>query len=501
MSRRKPLLLSATTLALASLAGCAVGPDYARPDAARPDAYVAGALPQQTVAAPVPGGGHQALQPGADIPAQWWSLYHSDALDQLVRQGLQQNHSIDAARAALASAREHAQAGSAVFLPFVDGGLVAGRQQSNSSGVGGVAGPTLYSTFNARVAVSYNLDVFGGERRTVEALNAQAEFQQYELRGAELTLSTNIVTTVVRDASLREQIRTTAQMIDTETQLLELTRRMLALGQVSMTDVLAQQTVLDQERANLPPLQVQYEQNRDALAVLVGRAPSEGAGALDSLEQLELPESLPLSLPSTLVEHRPDVRAQEALLRAANAKIGVATANELPQFSIGGAYGGASNRIGDLFASNYNVWSIGANLLQPIFHGGELVHERRAAQDDYRQVAEQYRQTVLTAFQNVADVLHALDQDAELLRIQSEAQASADAQLDLTQKQYQLGGTTLLYLLDAERAAQQARIAVIQARASRFADSAALFSALGGGWWNDAEVLSRLDAKQEAAKP
>jgi NodT family efflux transporter outer membrane factor (OMF) lipoprotein len=491
MNHRMNKFSSAILLSLASLAGCAVGPDYARPTALHTDAYVAGTLPVQTATTAVPGGEAQTLKSGEDIPTQWWTLYRSEALDRLVRQGLAANHSVAAAQAALESAREHAQAGSAVFLPFVDGGLSAGRQQSNSSGAGGNSGPNLYSSFNARVAVSYDLDVFGGNRRAVEALNAQADYQQYQLRGAELTLSTNIVTTVIRDASLKAQLDTTEQMIATETQLLELTQKMQVLGQVSRTDVLAQQTLLDQQRATLPPLRVQYEQNRDALAVLVGHLPSEGAGGEVSLDALHLPDELPLSLPSKLVEQRPDVRAQEALLRAANAKIGVATANELPQISLGGAYGGASNRIGDLFASNYNVWSIGANLLQPIFHGGELMHERRAAEDDFRQAAEQYRQTVLDSFQDVADVLHALDQDAELLRIQSETQNSADEQLDLTRKQYQLGAANQLYLLEAERSAQEARIAVIQARAARYADTAALFQSLGGGWWNDTQIAKQ----------
>src|ERR1700722_16729677 len=380
MNKQLGRTLMIAQLAVLGLPGCAVGPDFVRPARPNTSSYTAQPLPARTAAtADVAGGEAQYFHVAEDIPALWWTLFQSQELNDLVQQGLRANPSIEAAQAALKSAEEHVRAEQGNFFPFVTGNAGSAREQSNTAAVGTYSGPKLYSAFNASVSVAYNLDLFGGVRRTVEAYKSQAEYAKFQLRGTALVLTTNVVTTAVRNASLQAQIEATEQIVEAETHLLDLTRKMSSLGQVSLSDVLAQQAALDQERAALPPLKAQLEQNRDALAVLVGRLPSENDTDNFRLDDLHLPDDLPLSIPSKLVEQRPDIGAEEALMRAANARIGVATANELPRLSLSGAYGGSSNGIGQLFANNYSVWGIGANLMQPIFEGGKLIHERRAA--------------------------------------------------------------------------------------------------------------------------
>jgi NodT family efflux transporter outer membrane factor (OMF) lipoprotein len=256
------------------------------------------------------------------------------------------------------------------------------------------------------------------------------------------------------------------------------------LGGVSLPDLLAQKAQLAQTRAVLPPLEKELSQTGHQLAVLTGRLPSEAKLPDFDLDGLKLPRELPVSLPSELVRQRPDIRAAEALLHAASAQVGVATANLYPQVTLSGSFGSVATKAGDLFASGMDVWSLGAGVLQPVFHGGELTARRRAAVAAYDAASAQYRETVLQAFQNVADVLRALDADALALKAQAEAEAAARDSRDITGKQFSLGAVSYLTLLDSERQYQQARIALVQVQAVRYADTAALFQALGGGWWN-----------------
>ncbi len=469
----------------AALSACAVGPDFKRPDAPQAQSYTATPLPAQTAAAKGAAGKAQTFRHGADIPAQWWTLFHSEKLNGLVEQALRANQDVAAAQAALRQANENALAAQGGFFPSFDGSGNVTRQKVSGASFGQPgAGGQIYSLFNASVNVSYTLDVWGGVRRGVEVQRAQAEYQNFQLEGTYLTLTSNVVTTAVQEASLRAQIAATEQIVDADRQQLEMVKRQFALGGVSRVDVLTQQSQLANIQATLPPLRKQLAQNRNLLAVLLGRLPSEQPAERFELDDLKLPEDLPVSVPSSLVGQRPDIRAQEAQLHQASAEIGVATANLLPQITISGSYGGTSTNISDLLKSASNVWSIGGGITQPLFHGGELLHKKRAAVAAYDQAAAKYRGTVLSAFQNVADTLHALDADAEALQAQDQAEDAAAEALELARTQYQTGAISNLTLLVSQRQYQQARIAQLQAQATRYADTAALFQALGGGWWN-----------------
>ncbi len=473
-------------LAAALLAGCAAGPDFRRPAAPEVTSYTEGALPRETAAAPVAGGSPQRFVPAQRIPAQWWALFRSEPLDRMIRQAIADSPTLAAARAALREAEENRRAQFGALLPRVDGGASVVREKISGATFGqqglDVSAFTLY---NASVSVSYALDLFGGTRRELEALQAQVDYQRFQLEGAWLALTANLVTTAVREAALRAQIAATREIVAAEEEQLELVDRRFRLGGGSRPDVLAQQAQLAQTRAALPDLEKQVAQARHRLAVLAGRFPGEGAAIPEfELDHLELPGELPVSLPSALARQRPDIRAAEELLHAASARIGVATANLYPQLTLTGGLGTETSRVRDLFAPGTSVWTLGAGLLQPIFRGGELAAKRRSAIAAYDAALAQYRETVLEAFGGVADVLRALESDARALRAQADAEAAARASLDLAREQFRLGGASYLALLNAERQYQQARIALIQARATRFADTAALFQALGGGWWD-----------------
>jgi len=445
-------------------------------------------MPEKTVAAPVTGGEAQRIVSGRDIPDQWWTLFHSRDLDQLIRQALQDSPTLAAAQATLRESQENlrAQYGTAIF-PSVDANLSATRERISGAAFGPNGNPSLFNLYNASVKVSYALDLAGGARRELESLRSAVNYQRFQLEGAYLTLTANIVTTAVKEASLRAQIASTQDIVSSLDKQLEVVKSQFELGAVSRSDVLAQQTAVAQTRATLPPLEKQLAQTRHQLAVLAGKLPSEAELPEFNIDGLQLPQELPLSLPSSLVRQRPDIRASEELLHQANAQVGVATANLYPQFNITSNYGVESNRSHDLFnGAAPSIWNLGASLTQPLFHGGELRAKRRAAVAAHDQAAAQYRETVLLAFQNVADVLRALDADASTLKAQAEAESSARDALVLAREQFRLGAVNYLSLLVAERQHQLARIGLIQAQATRYADTAALFQALGGGWWNRA---------------
>lgn len=465
---------------------CMVGPDFRQPTVPDTSEYTATPLPEKTASAPGTGGAAQRFLPGQEIPAQWWTLFQSEALDRLIRQALADSPTLAAARSILRQAQENWRAQFGALLPTVDVNASASRQKISGAEFG--EPNTIFPPFalyNASVTVSYALDIFGGTRRELEALQSQVDYQSFQLEGAYLTLTANIVTTAVREASLRSQIRATQEILAVQEKQLEVVEQQFQLGGASQPDIFSQQTQLAQTRSTLPPLEKELAQIRHLMAVLIGTLPSK-AGALPAfeLEGLLLPQEIPVSLPSALVHQRPDIRASEALLHAVCAQVGVATANLYPQVTLTGSYGSETNKLHDLFGSGTSVWSLGAGLLQPLFHGGELTAKRRAAVAAYDQATAQYQETVLQAFQNVADVLRALDEDASALKAQEEAEEAAAGTLALTQKRFQLGAVSYLSLLDAQRQYQQTRISLVQAQAARFADTAALFQALGGGWWN-----------------
>ena len=483
-------VLSGATLAV-SLAGCMVGPDFERPEASVASRYTERPMPAETVSAVGSGGAAQRFGTG-DLPAQWWSLFHSESLDALVREGLEHSPTLTSARATLLQAQENLTAGTGgLMYPSVTGNLTANRERISSTQLGAGSATNLFNLYNASVDVSYTLDIFGGNRRQLEGLQALVDYQGYQLEGARLTLTANIVTAAIREASLRSQIEATRQTLAAEEESVRRVQRQYEVGGVGRLDVVSVQSQAAQTAATIPPLESQLAQVRHQLAVLTGRIPSEAAIPQFDLDALALPEDIPVRLPSELVRQRPDIRASEALLHQASAQVGVATANLYPKINLTGSLSGQASQLSNLFAGPA-LWNIGAGLVQPIFNGGQLQAERRAAIDAYDAANAQYQQTVLQAFGNVADALRALEEDARTLKAQVDAEALARDRLELTRKQWELGRASYLALLDAQRQHAIALAALVNVRGTRYADTAALFQALGGGWW---------DADRTAAAP
>jgi NodT family efflux transporter outer membrane factor (OMF) lipoprotein len=473
------------------LTSCAVGPDFEEPAAPDASGYTPQPLAEQTSSADVRGGEAQRFVQGLDIPGQWWTLFHSEPLNALVEQALKNNPTLPAAEAALQQARENVYAAEGAFFPTA----VASYSPSRNKTATGVvftsasSGPPFFTLHTAQVVVTYAPDVFGGTRREVESLTATSEFQRFQLEAAYLTLTSNVVAAAVQEASLRGQIAATEEVIRIETQSLGILRKQLELGQVAGADVAAVEATLAQAQAMLPPLQKQLAVQRDLLTALIGRLPSQEPAEKFELASLELPRELPVSLPSKLVEQRPDVQSAEAQLHAASAQIGVAIAAQLPQFTLTGNAGTVANQIGQLIITPGTAfWTVAGNVAQTIFDAGTLLHKKRAADAAFDQAAAIYRSTVITAFQNVADALHALQSDADTLKAASGAERAAFKSLEIARRQLQLGAIGYLGLLTTENTYQTALLALVQAKAARYVDTAALLQALGGGWWNREDV-------------
>jgi NodT family efflux transporter outer membrane factor (OMF) lipoprotein len=484
----RPRLLASAAVALTIVglaSGCAVGPDFRRPAAPTVERYTRPSLAATTASADVPGGQAQRLVDGQDIPYDWWTLFRSPGLDALVKRALRANPTLITAQQALRQAMELVAAQRGAFYPSVQGSFSPSYQQSSATLAPPLNSTNLrYSLYTAQVTVGFTPDVFGGNRRQVESLLGQAEAQRFQLEAAYLTLTSNVVAAAVQEASLRAQISATREIIAISSGSLALVRRQFEFGAVAGIEVAAQEAALAQVQQTLPPLQKQLEQNGNLLAALTGQLPSDDPDEQFELTSFQLPTELPVSVPSRLVQQRPDVRAAEAQLHAASAQIGVAVASRLPQFTITGAYGGTSTTLTQMFANGNPFWSIAGTVAQTIFDGGTLLHRQRAAEAAFEQTAAQYRGTVLTGFQNVADALYALQADAEGLRAAVAAERAAKRTLDITLKQQELGAVSYLALLSARQAYQQALISRVQAHGNRLADTAALFQALGGGWWN-----------------
>jgi NodT family efflux transporter outer membrane factor (OMF) lipoprotein len=487
----RSLRLPAAALLTSLLGGCVVGPNFKPPAAPNVVRYTATPLPAATVATPgVTGGAAQRFVSGADIPADWWSLFHSQPLNALIEQALANNPNLKAAQAALLAAHENTRGQRGAYLPQVNAGLGITRQRDPSGALAPVPSNNafLYTLVTPQLNVSYVPDVFGLNRRTVEAAAAQEEATRYQLIATDITLSANVVAAAVEEASLRDQIEATRALIDIDRKMLGIVQYQKRKGYAGGLDLAAQQSQLAQLEASLPPLVKQLDQQHNAMAVLIGRFPGEVPPEKFTLASLTLPRDLPVSLPSALVAQRPDVLQAEANMHAASAQVGIATANRLPNITLTANAGSTALAIGQIFGPGTGFWNIGAALLAPIFDGGTLRHQQRAARAAYTEAAEQYRATVLTAFQNVADSLTALDQDARTLKANAAAADAARATLDLSRLQYKDGYAAYLAVLNAEQSYQQARIALVQAEASRYADTAALFQALGGGWWQRADL-------------
>ena len=465
----------------ALLAACAVGPDYHRPDlpaAIRyaPEGVEAAMQAQRQVSA-------------QEIPAQWWTLFHSPALDQLVRTALANNPSVAGAQAALRQAIETRRAQQAAFFPTVDASYSAERQKVSKP----LASPLvnnadLLTLSTAQLSFSYTPDLFGLNRRQVESLEAQEQSQRWNVEATYLTLSSNLVVAAITEAGLRGQIEATNRQIVLQSDLLERFRELKRLGESSELDVAQQETQLATLQATLPGLQKQLAQQRDLIKALAGTLPQDMTTAEFRLDDLTLPEPLPLTLPSTLVEHRPDVLAAEAQVHSAAADIGVAVANRLPQVTLGvNTWGSSAASLSGLFSPGTSFWSLTGSVTQSVFDGGALKHKEAAAQAAYDQATATYRSTVINAFQNVADALQAVQADADGEKAARRAAELADRTLAITRRQLELGDASTVAVLQAEQADQQAVVARIQAHAQRLSDAAALLQALGGGWWNRPE--------------
>lgn len=496
---QKAHVLAVTILCL--LAGCAIGPDFTRPAAPEVNRYTLGLTAMETASAPVEAGAEQHFIGTADIPAQWWTLFHSSTLNILIEQALKNNPTLQQSVAALQVAQETAYAQIGSYYPGVTASFTPTRQKEALGSVSSSAasGAALFNLHTAQLSIGYTIDLFGGNRRQVESLQAQADAQRFLVEAASLSLATNVVAAAVQEASLRAQIAAIEKMIHIEQEQLELFRRQLELGAVPEANIIAQTATLAQTKAQLSPLQKQLAQQRDLLAALSGRFPSEVSGETFELSMLQLPQDLPLSLPSNIVQQRPDVRAAEEQLHSASAQIGVAKANMLPQLTLTATGGSMATQIDQLFKSGNGFWSLAGGITQPLFEGGALLHRKRAAEAAYDEAAAQYRSTVIGAFQNVADTLQALQYDADALQAAAVAERAAADSLAIAQRQVELGDIGYVSLLVTEQAYQQAVLSLVQAQANRFTDTAALFQALGGGWWNRAENKDprNLSAQQE----
>ena len=426
-------------------------------------------------------------------------MFHSEPLNKLIEESLKANPSLAAAQATLREAQENAAAQTGVFFPQVNGSFSSTREKISGAAFGNPNQSSIFTLSTGSVSVAYGFDFFGGERRQLESTEALADYQRFELEAAYLTISSNVVAAAIQEASLRAQIAATQEIIGDEQGQLNLLQKQFELGGAARAAVLAQQATLNATQATLPPLQKQLAQQRNQLTALAGRYPSQEISETFDLAALQLPQDLPLSLPSKLVEQRPDIQAAQAQVHSTSALVGVAIGNMLPQFTLNASYGNTVLDIGSLL-SGPGIWSLGAGVTAPLFRGGTLLHQKRAAEAAFDASTATYRNTLITAFQNVSDTLRALQSDADALAAQVAAESSSADNLKITRDQYQLGAINYTTLLNAETTYQQAHVNRVIAQANRYADTAALFQALGGGWWNRSDVVSA-DAEPAPKQP
>lgn len=477
-----PARLTAATSLAALVAGCALGPDFFAPAAPDTKAYTEDGIPQTKVADAKDV--EQRFVLGKKITGDWWQLFHAQRLNAVLEQAIAGNQTLVAARASLAQAREVVAQARGLLYPQVDFSGGIGRQQA-AEGVLGLPGVTPpFDLYSVGPSVSYALDPFGGNRRRVEQQQAVAGYQAYQLDAAYLTLTGNAATQAIAIASARAQIKAVETIIADDQENLRLVETELQAGEATQIDVEEAASQLAADRTLLPPLRQQVSIARHALSVLAGRLPADWVPPDFDLEEFILPEELPVSLPSDLVRQRPDILASEAQLHAASAAIGVATAQLYPNITLSAAFTQESVMTSTLFTPASSAWSIGGQLLAPVFHGGTLEAQKRAAVDAFDAALATYKQTVLSSFGQVADAMEALSHDAELLDAQRRALASADASLQLTRTTYQYGNVGVLQVLDAQRLDEQARLGLVRAQAQRYLDTVQFLTAMGGGWWN-----------------
>jgi NodT family efflux transporter outer membrane factor (OMF) lipoprotein len=493
--RRPPWRTTALSIGIGlALSACAVGPDFHAPEAPKvADAshpYTPAPLPAMAASGSSPAYVPQRFVDGQDISATWWEAFQSPALNALVRSALAQSPTVVAAQATLRQAVENYRAdyGSKVF-PSVTGQFSAARERYPIYTDGIPAGATG-NLFSIGLDLSYTLDIVGGNRRELEGVRAAIDYQRFQVEATWLSLTSSVVATAIQEASLRAQLQVTRDVVDNEMKSLDVITKQVHLGALARGALLQQQTLIAQQQAQIPPLEKALAQTRHQLAVLAGRLPGDDGLPAFDIDSLTLPRELPISVPSVLVRQRPDVRASEALLHEASAQIGVATANLYPQITLSGGIDRQSLKIGRLFDTGTTGWNLGAGLVQPIFNGGSLQAKKRASVAAYDAAQAQYQSTVLNAFLDVANTLRAVDTDADAVTATADAERLANEALSLVTRQYQLGAVSYLASLDAQRTYLSTRVALVQARAARFTDTAALFQALGGGWWNAPDAVA-----------
>ena len=472
----------ATVLACLTLASaCAVGPNFHRPDAPPVTQYTHRADPTATATVD---GTAQRFHVGESVAIDWWRLFHSAQLDGIVADAIAHNPGLDAAQASLRASQDNLRSGYGIFYPNIDADVGATRERYTPANAGQNSPGTVFNLFTLSTSVSYALDIFGGQRRLVEGLRAEVDVAHANEQAAHIVFAANIVNTVIAKAAYRAEVDATVQLIDLQKEQVQLGEVQAQAGTIPYSTVLSLRGQLASYQAAIPQLEQKFTQSAHLLAALTGHVPAQWTAPAVNLSDLTLPSDLPVSLPSALVRQRPDILAAEAVAHAASANIGVATAALLPNFTLTGGLEAATNSTTRLFPANGKAWSAGADATAPLFEGGTLWYKRKAAMDSYTQTMALYRQTVLGAFEQVADTLRALDHDAQTLLAQEEALAAAEQALRLVQANYRAGLATYLDVLNADAQYHQATIAEIQAVAVRYQDTVALIAALGGGWWN-----------------
>jgi NodT family efflux transporter outer membrane factor (OMF) lipoprotein len=475
----------AVLVAVTMLSGCAVGPDFKQPTAPEVGRYTREPLASRTSSTDIKFGQSQHFVDGRDIPADWWRVFHSRALNALVGKSLVANPNLQSAMAALRATKENVYAQQGKYFPLVQANFNPTRAQTPASLASPLlSGENVYNLITAQVMVSYTFDTWGLNRRTVESLQGLSDSQRFQVEAAYLTLTSNVVLAAIQEASLRAQIDATNSIIEANSKMLDILHNQFSQGYANRSDVAAQEAALAQVQATLPPLRKALAIQRDLISALAGRFPSEEPRETFRLAELRVPTDLPVSLPAQLVQQRPDVRSAEEQLHAASANIGVAVANMLPSLTLTAGRGYTSTDLASLFTGPGIFWNVAGNATQTVFDGFNLLHTERASAALYEQAAWNYRTTVIGAFQNVADSLRAIQNDADALKAARDFEKAAKISLDLAQQQMQTGNANVLLLLNAQVTYENAVIQVVTAQANRVSDTAALYQALGGGWWN-----------------
>lgn len=496
----------------ALLNGCAMGPDFKKPEAPLATSYAPQPLHQGTALVPGQAGELQKYNVTAAIPYDWWTMFHSPQINSLIERAFKTNPTIQSAQAALRGLQQNVIAQEGFFYPTIGANYspsrnkLGGNSGGNSLGLQGngrsiqtvsnpagpiFVGPVYYNYHIAQLTVGYVPDVFGGNRRQVESLQAQLNAQHFQLEATYITLASNVVAAALQEASLRSQIVVMQKIINSYNENLEIMRKQLKLGFIAELDVASQESVKAQAEQALIPMKKQLELTRDLIRALAGNLPNEDVPEKFELGSLHLPEELPLSLPSQLVEQRPDIRAAQEQLHSASAEVGVAIASRLPQFSITGAIGGMASTPYWMFQTGGPFFALLGSISKTLFDGGTLKAKERAARERLVEAGADYRNVVITAFQNVADTLHAIQSDADFLKAAARSEQALKVTADITRKQYKLGYVSYQIVVIAEQSHQQSLINLIQAQTNRFGDAAALYQALGGGWWNRSDATSR----------